>query len=83
MRVAHISVYVQEGSVLRPDGMLRESGEPWGWLDVGEQREVAVFGSPGALRRLAAALVIAAEHGEELAGGGASAPRTPRVVVES
>jgi hypothetical protein len=64
MRVASVGVYVREGSPLAARAVVRESGEPWGWLDVGEAVEVSVYGSPAALRRLASELVEAAAIAE-------------------
>ena len=45
---------------------MREAGEPSGWLYLGGRGDVALWGSPAALRRLAAALVLVAERADEL-----------------
>jgi hypothetical protein len=66
MRVARCSVYVREQSELCEQSFVRESGEPWAWLDLGEDREVSVYGSPAAMRRLAAAVTAAADVAEQL-----------------
>jgi hypothetical protein len=66
MRVARCSLWVREDSELREQSFVRECGEPWAWLDLGENREVAVYGSPAAMRRLAAAVIAAADAAEEL-----------------
>jgi hypothetical protein len=64
MRVASVCVYVRDGSPLAARAVVRESGEPWAWLDVGEAMEVSVYGSPAALRRLASELIEAAAIAE-------------------
>ena len=66
MRAAHVSVSLWEDTPLcsRPY-ISSTSGRPVAALDVGES-EVAVFGSPSALRRLALEAVRAAEDAEEL-----------------
>jgi hypothetical protein len=69
MRVARCSVWVREDSELREQSFVRECGEPWAWLDLGEDREVAVYGSPAAMRRLAAAVIAAADVADGLPEG--------------
>jgi hypothetical protein len=66
MRVARCSVYVREESELRERSFVRESGEPWAWLDLGEDGEVSVYGSPAAMRRLGVAVIAAADVAEQL-----------------
>jgi hypothetical protein len=66
MRIARCSVYVRDESELREQSFVRESGEPWAWLDLGEDREVALYGSPAAMRRLGAAVIGAADAAEQL-----------------
>jgi hypothetical protein len=66
MRVARCSVWVREDSELCEQSFVRECGEPWAWLDVGEDREVSVYGSPAAMRRLAAAVIAAADVADGL-----------------
>jgi hypothetical protein len=73
MRVARCSVWVREDSELREQSFVRESGEPWAWLDLGEDREVALYGSPAAMRRLGAAVMAAADVAEQLPEGGGTA----------
>jgi hypothetical protein len=66
MRVARITVALTEDSPLRPEAFRSgATGEPVGWLEVGEF-EVGVYGSPGALRRLSVCAQAAAEHADEL-----------------
>jgi hypothetical protein len=69
MRVARCSVWVREGSELCEQSFVRESGEPWAWLDVGEDREVSLYGPPAAMRRLAAAVNAAADAADALCRG--------------
>jgi hypothetical protein len=69
MRVARCSVRVREDSELREQSFVRECGEPWAWLDLGEDREVSVYGSPAAMRRLAAAVIAAADVADGLPEG--------------
>jgi hypothetical protein len=66
--VASCCVRVCERSQLREQSFLRESGEPWAWLYVGEHHEVSIYGPPAALRRLGAAVIAAADAAERLAG---------------
>jgi hypothetical protein len=61
-----VSTYVTEDVALDEHVTVRESGEPVGWLYLGERGDLAVWGSPGALRRVAAALVLLAERTEGL-----------------
>ena len=65
--VASCSVCVRERSELREHSFVRESGEPWAWLYVGEDAEVSVYGVPAAMRRLGAAVIAAADAAELLA----------------
>jgi hypothetical protein len=66
MAVARITVAVREDTKLRSEAFRSAStGEPVGWLEVGEF-EVGLYGSPAALRRLALDAVRAAEDAEEL-----------------
>jgi hypothetical protein len=60
------SAYVTEDVALDEHVMVRESGEPVGWLYLGGHGNLALWGSPGALRRVAAALVLVAERAEGL-----------------
>jgi hypothetical protein len=66
MSVARVTVSVSEDSLMRAEAFRsRATGEPIGWLELGET-DVGLFGSPGALRRLSAGALAAAEHAEEL-----------------
>ena len=47
--------------VVAAQPFITSAGERWAWVDVGEHHELSVYGSPDALRRLAAALVVAAD----------------------
>jgi hypothetical protein len=69
MRVARCSVWVREEAELREQSFVRESGEPWAWLDLGADREVSVYGSPAAMRRLGAAVIAAADVADGLPEG--------------
>jgi hypothetical protein len=60
MRVANVVVHVGDEVALARRAVVRGSGEPWAWLEVGDVGEVSVYGSPAALRRLASELVEAA-----------------------
>ena len=66
MAVARITVAVTEDTKLRSEAFRSTAtGEPVGWLEVGEW-EVGLYGSSAALRRLALDAVRAAEDAEEL-----------------
>jgi hypothetical protein len=67
MNAVSCRVYVRERSQLDEQSFVRESGEPWAWLDVGENREVSIYGPPAAMRRLGAAVTAAADAAERLA----------------
>jgi hypothetical protein len=60
------SAYVTEDVALDEHVVVRDSGEPVGWLYLGERGDLGLWGSPGALRRVAAALVLLAERAEGL-----------------
>jgi hypothetical protein len=66
MRVASVGVYVREESPMSERAVARQSGEPWAWLELGADAEVSLYGSPAAMRRLAAALLGAAAAAERL-----------------
>ena len=66
MAVARTSARVGEEALLRQHVFVSRWGEPVGSLDVGEDGEPGVYGSPEALRRPAAALLIAADAADEL-----------------
>ena len=71
MAAARITVAVREDLPMRPEAFRSAAtGEPVGWLEVGEF-EVGLYGSPAALRRLALDAVRAAENAEELGRSGA------------
>src|SRR4051794_856105 len=66
MSAAHVSVYAAEDAPLRWHLNVSGTARSTAWLYIGEGDETAVWGSPAALRRLAAALVVAAEQADEL-----------------
>jgi hypothetical protein len=66
MSAALTSARVGEESLMRQHVFVGRWGDPVGWLGVGEDGELGVYGSPEALRRLAAALLIAADAADEL-----------------
>ena len=68
--VARISARVADDSPMQQHVFVSGSGDPIAWLDVGEDRELGLYGSPAALRRLAAGLLIVAVAGDELEHGG-------------
>jgi hypothetical protein len=63
-------VFLCDDTELRREMGRRTSGEPLAWLDVGE-RELSLFGSPTALRRVGSELMQLAEDAE-LADAGES-----------
>lgn len=64
--VRRVMVLVREDTRLRSRPMRDdESGEIIAWLEVGEN-EIAVWGKPQTLRRLAREAVVAAQEAEEL-----------------
>lgn len=66
MRVARITMCVRGDCELRAQAFRSTgTGEPVGWLEVGDT-EVGIYGSPAELRRLSASVLAAAEHAEEL-----------------
>ena len=58
------SVLVVEDVALDEHILVSESGEPKGWVYLGESQDVALWGSPASLRRVAAALVLLAERAD-------------------
>jgi hypothetical protein len=66
MAIASTSVRVGGSTPMRQHVFVGRSGDPVGWLNVGEDGELGVYGSPEALRRLAAALLLAADAADEL-----------------
>jgi hypothetical protein len=65
MGLARTTVYVREDSRLGEHPFVRDSGEPCAWLEIGDH-EVGVWGSPPAMRRLAAAVSAAADAADQL-----------------
>jgi hypothetical protein len=64
-----MSVCLDDAAALRPHRFVSAAGEPVAWLNVGDARELCVYGSPTAIRRLGEAAVTAADAAEELAPG--------------
>jgi hypothetical protein len=67
MRVANVVAHVRDEVPLAGRAVVRGSGEPWAWLEIGDVGEVSLYGSPAALRRLASELVEAAVLAERAA----------------
>ena len=57
MAGASVTVRVEPESVLADRSFVDTRGEPLAWLDVGDRGELAVYGAPDALLRLAAGLI--------------------------
>jgi hypothetical protein len=67
---------VKQGTAVRSLAFRATTGDAVAWLEVGDRSEVAIHGSPAALRRVALEAVRAAEDAELLArrdGGRAAA----------
>ena len=67
MAGACVTVQVEPESVLADRSFLTTRGDPLAWLDVGDRGELAVYGAPDALLRLAAGLIATADRAERLA----------------
>ena len=67
MAGACVTVQVEPESVLADRSFLNTRGEPLAWLDVGDRGELALYGAPDALLRLAAGLIATADRAERLA----------------
>ena len=67
MAGASVTVQVEPESVLADRSFLNTRGEPLAWLDVGDRGELALYGAPDALLRLAAGLIATADRAERLA----------------
>ena len=66
MARASVTVRVEPESVLADRSFVTTRGEPLAWLDVGDRGELAIYGAPDALLRLAAGLIAAADRAERL-----------------
>jgi hypothetical protein len=66
MAYARSTVRVNDDSALREHAFIRDSGAPCAWLDVGEDGALGVWGSPAAMRRLAAGVIAAADAAQGL-----------------
>jgi hypothetical protein len=66
MSGAYVSVRVAETTRLSAHLHVSGSGVLDAWVYIGEGNDVALWGSPAALRHLAASLVVAAEEADEL-----------------
>ena len=65
--LARVTVFVGADIELRPRPFVQPSGERVAWLEVGDGSDVGLWGSPAALRRLAAAAIVTAAEADELA----------------
>jgi hypothetical protein len=61
-----VSVCVPENTRLSAHVHVSRTGVLDAWLYIGEGNDVALWGSPAALRRLVAALIVAVEEADEL-----------------
>jgi hypothetical protein len=68
MGLVHTTARLNEKPVTVAQPFVTTLGELCAWVDVGECGELALYGSPESLRRLAAALVVAADAAEALRG---------------
>src|SRR4051794_16923892 len=66
MSAARVSAYAAEDSPLKWQVHVSGTARPTAWLYIGEGDDTALWGSAAALRRLAAAVVVAAEQADEL-----------------
>jgi hypothetical protein len=66
MSPAQVSVCVREDVLLRGYARVSDSSEASGWLYLGDDGNVSLWGSPAALSRLAVALLGAANAAERL-----------------
>jgi hypothetical protein len=72
MALVHRTARLHRLPVVAAHPFITSAGERWARVDVGEHGELSVYGPPDALRRLAAALVVAADAADVLdveAGG--------------
>jgi hypothetical protein len=67
MACASVTVRVEPESLLADRSFVTAQGEPLSWLDVGGSGELAIYGAPDALLRLAAGLITTADRAERLA----------------
>jgi hypothetical protein len=58
MSVARTTVRVMDETTVSQRSFVGRSGDPVGWLEVGDRGELGLYGSPDAVRRLAAALLM-------------------------
>jgi hypothetical protein len=69
MASARVSIGVDESAPLRSHRFVSAAGEPVAWLNVGEGRELHVYGSSAAMRRFGAMAMAAADAADELRVG--------------
>lgn len=67
MSAAYVSIHVGEDVPLNESVTVAKAGDPCAWVYV-DGFEAAVWGSPAAMRRFAAAVVIAAENADVMRG---------------
>jgi hypothetical protein len=70
MSASRTTVRLTEDTPVSQRSLVGRSGEPVGWLEVGDRHELGLYGSPDAVRRLAGALLIAADAADVLIDGG-------------
>jgi hypothetical protein len=70
MSASRTTVRLTEDTTVSQRSFVGRAGDPVGWLDVGDGNELGLYGSPDAVRRLAAALLIAADAADGLIDGG-------------
>jgi hypothetical protein len=83
MSVACVSVRVSEDSGLSAHWHALRAGGLDVWVYFGEGQDVSLWGSPAALRRLAAFLVVAAEEADERSPRGAEADLCDGALLQS
>jgi hypothetical protein len=81
MALVHRTARLHKLPVVAAHPFITSAGQRWAWVDVGEQGELSVYGPPDALRRLAAALVVAA-HAADAADPEAGEPE-PSALAEA
>jgi hypothetical protein len=88
MSLVRTTARLNETPVTAAQPFVTSLGELCAWVDVGEYGELGLYGSPESLRRLAAALVIAADaaeppHGESGMGRSSGSDDSAAAVVRS
>jgi hypothetical protein len=68
MSLVRTTARLNETLVTAAQPFVSSRGELCAWVDVGDHGELGLYGSPESLRRMAAALVVAADAAEALPG---------------